>query len=100
MSSKRKATTNKGVKKISTEIKEISQQQIDLVDKFVSEEMPKEAEAIESNSLSVTNEDKKEVAEIKKSGNVEQYINLLRTKLGKINELKSKIETEKTDWTT
>ncbi len=99
MSSKRKATTNKGVKKISTEIKEISQQQIDLVDKFVSEEMPKEAEAIESNSLSVTNEDKKEVAEIKKSGNVEQYINLLRTKLGKINELKSKIETEKTDWT-
>ncbi len=90
---------NKGKQKSSSQnssasvaITDFSKEQIQKMEQFDDEEMPAEAKELASEDLVETNEDDSKVADLKKTGNVDKYIDFLRDKLKRIRAIESKAD--------
>ena len=73
-------------------VTDLTQEQVDKIEKFSVEEMPAEAEEIPAEELVDTKEDDQRIDEIKRTGNVDGYITMLHSKLVKINAIEKKAE--------
>ncbi len=73
-------------------VTDLTQEQVDKIEKFSVEEMPAEAEEILAEELVDTKEDDQRIDEIKRTGNVDGYITMLHSKLVKINAIEKKAE--------
>lgn len=73
-------------------VTDLTQEQVDKIEKFSVEEMPAEAEEILAEELVDTKEDDQRINEIKRTGNVDGYITMLHSKLVKINAIEKKAE--------
>ena len=73
-------------------VTDLTQEQVDKIEKFSVEEMPAEAEEIPVEELVDTKEDDQRIDEIKRTGNVDNYITMLHSKLVKINAIEKKAE--------
>ena len=89
---KKKNSNNSGSNRTvaKKQVDNISQEQIEIIDQFESDEMPKEE--IAEELLVETNEDAQLISDIKESGNVEQYIKSLHDKLIRVNAIKTKAQ--------
>ena len=73
-------------------VTDLTQEQVDKIEKFSVEEMPAEAEEIPAEELVDTKEDDQRIDEIKRTGNIDGYITMLHSKLVKINAIEKKAE--------
>ena len=73
-------------------VTDLTQEQVDKIEKFSVEEMPAEAEEIPAEELVDTKEDDQRIDEIKRTGNVDSYITMLHSKLVKIIAIEKKAE--------
>ena len=73
-------------------VTDLTQEQVDKIEKFSVEEMPAEAEETPAEELVDTKEDDQRIDEIKRTGNVDGYITMLHSKLVKINAIEKKAE--------
>ena len=73
-------------------VTDLTQEQVDKIEKFSKEEMPIDAEKIPAEDLVDTNEDSQKIDEIKKTGNIEGYIDMLHSKLVRIKAIEKKAE--------
>ena len=73
-------------------VTDLAQEQVDKIEKFSKEEMPVDAEKISAEELVDTNEDNQKIAEIKKTGNIDSYIDMLHSKLVRIKAIEKKAE--------
>ncbi len=94
MSKKKNNRSNRGnnTTPLQKAVANLASGQIEKIDKFVAEEMPKEAEAIPEDQLVETKEDESKAADVRKSGNVEHYLDFLRSKLARIKAIENKAE--------
>lgn len=73
-------------------VSDLAQEQVDKIVKFSKEEMPVEAADIPAEELVETKEDEQRIEEIKKTGNVDGYINMLHGMLLQIKAIRKKVE--------
>lgn len=73
-------------------ITDFSEEQIQKIEQFANEEIPQEANDVTEEELTETNEDDSRVADLKKTGNVDKYIEFLRDKLKRIKAIENKAE--------
>ena len=73
-------------------VTDLTQEQVDKIEKFSKEEMPIDAEKIPAEELVDTNEDNQKIDEIKKTGNIDGYIDMLHSKLVRIKAIEKKAE--------
>ncbi len=81
-----------GGKTIKKEVENISQENIEKIEKFDKEEIPEEVNNVPEEEIKETREDEQKIEEIKTTGNVDKYINFLRDKLKRIKAIESKTE--------
>ena len=73
-------------------VTDLTQEQVDKIERFSKEEMPIDAEKIPAEELVDTNEDSQKIDEIKKTGNIDGYIDMLHSKLVRIKAIEKKAE--------
>lgn len=73
-------------------VTDLSQEDVDKITKFAEEEMPKETEDISAEDMVETKEDEQKLNDIKKTGNVDGYINMLHNMLMRIKAIEKKAE--------
>lgn len=80
------------VTQVTKEVKDFTSEQVDKIENFASNEMPDGAEDLEGAELPETSEDEQKVADLKRTGNVDKYIEFLRDKLKRLKALEAKAE--------
>ena len=88
---------NKNVESRSKVVTDFTQEQVDKIDKFLEEEMPTEAIELSDEELVETKEDAQKIEDIKKTGNVDGYINKLHDMLVRIKAIEKKADEIETD---
>jgi uncharacterized protein YoaH (UPF0181 family) len=83
---------NKNVESRSKVVTDLTQEQVDKIDKFLEEEMPTEAIELSDEELVETKEDAQKIEDIKKTGNVDGYINKLHDMLVRIKAIEKKAD--------
>ena len=83
---------NKNVESRSKVVTDLTQEQVDKIDKFLEEEMPTEAIELSDEELVETKEDAQKIEDIKKTGNVDVYINKLHDMLVRIKAIEKKAD--------
>jgi hypothetical protein len=73
-------------------VTDLTQEQVDKITKFSEEEMPAEAEEVTVDELVDTKEDDQKIDEIKRTGNIDGYIDMLHKKLVIIKAIEKKAE--------
>lgn len=76
-------------------VTDLSAEQIEKIEKFAAEDMPQEVEAIPESEILDTDEDAEKVEDVKRTGNVDRYIDFLHTKFQKIKTAENKAESLK-----
>ena len=80
------------VTQVTKEVKDFTSEQVDKIENFASNEMPDGAKDLEGAELPETSEDEQKVADLKRTGNVDKYIEFLRDKLKRLKALEAKAE--------
>lgn len=83
---------NKNIESRPKVVTDITQEQVDKIDKFLQEEMPTEAVELSAEELVDTKEDAQKIEDIKRTGNVDGYINKLHDMLVRIKAIEKKAE--------
>ena len=83
---------NKNVESRPKVVTDLTQEQVDKIDKFLEEEMPTEAIELSDEELVETKEDAQRIEDIKKTGNVDGYINKLHDMLVRIKAIEKKAD--------
>jgi len=83
---------NKNSAPITKVVTDLAPEQIEKIEKFAEEDMPQEAVSIPDSELTETNEDESKIDEVKKTGNVDRYIDFLHNKLKIVRAIESKAE--------
>lgn len=83
-------SSNSNSRPLTTSVIDLSQENVDKITKFTEEEMPKEIEDISIDDMTETNEDEQRINDIKRTGNVDGYINMLHKMLQQINSIRDK----------
>lgn len=83
---------NKNVESRPKVVTDLTQEQVDKINKFLEEEMPTEAIELTDEELVETKEDAQRIEDIKKTGNVDGYINKLHDMLVRIKAIEKKAD--------